>query len=83
MGGKIKAAATIIFLFTAMYLISSVHSAEVELFLDDEKEMTISGRSLILTSDIVVKNKSSLIIANSNIQLSVRGERGYNLLALD
>ncbi|MBS7627118.1 hypothetical protein KEJ51_08850, partial [Candidatus Bathyarchaeota archaeon] len=83
MRGLIKPTTTVILLFATLYLIHSAYSAEVELFLDDEKEMTISGRSLILTSDIVVKNKSSLIITNSNIQLSVRGERGYNLIALD
>jgi len=81
--GLVKAVAAITVLLATLHLIQSTYSAEVELFLDDEKEMTISGRSLILTSDIVVKNKSRLLIANSHIQLSVRGERGYNLLILD
>lgn len=70
-------------LLIALFLFLPPCSGEGELFLDDGKAMTISGRTLILTSDITVKNESQLMVTNSRIQLSVRGERGYNVSVLD
>lgn len=54
-----------------------------ELYVDSEDEMIVSDRALILTGNITVMNASELMITSSDIQLSIRGERSYNVSILD
>ncbi|OGD54005.1 hypothetical protein A3K80_00095 [Candidatus Bathyarchaeota archaeon RBG_13_38_9] len=54
-----------------------------ELYVDGEDEMIVSDRALILTGNITVMNASELMITSSDIQLSIRGERSYNVSILD
>ncbi len=54
-----------------------------ELYVDSEDEMIVKDRSLILTGNITVMNASELMITSSNIQLSIRGERSYNVSIFD
>ena len=54
-----------------------------ELYVDSEDEMIVSNRALILTGNIKVMNTSELMITSSDIQLSIRGERSYNVSILD
>jgi hypothetical protein len=54
-----------------------------ELYVDGEDEMIVSDRALILTGNITVMNASELMITSSDIQLSIRGERSYNISTLD
>jgi hypothetical protein len=54
-----------------------------ELYVDSDDEMIVSDRALILTGNITVMNASELMITSSDIQLSIRGERSYNVSILD
>ena len=54
-----------------------------ELYVDGEDEMIVRDRALILTGNITVMNASELMISSSDIQLSIRGERSYNVSTLD
>jgi hypothetical protein len=54
-----------------------------ELYVDNQDEMIVSNRALILTGNITVINASELLITSSDIQLSIRGERSYNVSILD
>ena|GEM_PF-1417105 len=54
-----------------------------ELYVAGKDKMTISSRSLILTGNITVRNQSQLLIAGSQIQLSIRGEKNYDVSTLD
>jgi hypothetical protein len=54
-----------------------------ELYVASDDEMIVSDRKLILTGNITVMNASELMITSSDIQLSIRGERSYNVSILD
>jgi hypothetical protein len=54
-----------------------------ELYLDGEEKMIISSRGLILTGNMTLKNQSELTVVTSQIQLSIRGEKGYNVSTVD
>jgi hypothetical protein len=54
-----------------------------ELYVDGQDRMNVTRRSLILTGDITVKNESQLVISGSQIQLSIRGEKTYNVSTVD
>ena len=54
-----------------------------ELYVDGKDRMNVTRRSLILTGDITVKNESQLVVSGSKIQLSIRGEKTYNVSTVD
>lgn len=54
-----------------------------ELYVAGKDRMTINSRSLILTGNITVRNQSQLLIAGSEIQFSIRGEKNYNISTSD
>jgi hypothetical protein len=50
-----------------------------ELTVEGGKRVDVIGSTLILTGNITVKDTSQLVISNSRIQLSIRGEKAYNV----
>jgi len=54
-----------------------------ELYVTGHEKMSVTSRSLILTGNMTVRNQSELFIAGSKIQLSIRGEKTYNITTLN
>jgi hypothetical protein len=54
-----------------------------ELYVGGKDQMVVHDRALILTGNVTVMNASELMITSSNIRLSIRGERGYNISISD
>jgi len=50
-----------------------------ELVVDGGKSVVVSGSTIILTGNITVKDQGELLITESRIQLSIRGEKAYNI----
>ncbi|MEM2998379.1 MAG: carboxypeptidase-like regulatory domain-containing protein [Thermoproteota archaeon] len=70
-------------LLIALSLILAVRSEEGELTVGGDGRVVISGRALVLTGNVTVKDAGQLIIEGSRVQLSIRGEKAYNVSVLD
>jgi hypothetical protein len=50
-----------------------------ELIVEDGQSVIVSGSTIILTGNITVKDQGQLFVLKSRLQLSIRGERTYNV----
>ncbi len=58
-------------------------SEEIGIVVSNGKIRNIENVPAILTGDVVVEKNSTLIMKNAMVQLSVRGEKGYNVVVKD
>ena len=50
-----------------------------ELIVEDGQSVVVSGSTIILTGNITVKDEGQLLVLQSRLQLSIRGEKTYNV----
>jgi len=50
-----------------------------ELIVDRGKSVVVSGSTIILTGNITVRDDGQLLVVQSRIQMSIRGEKTYNV----
>lgn len=67
----------------ALTLLLTVRSEEGELTVEGDGRMVVSGRTPVLTGNITVKDMGQLLVEGSRVQLSIRGEKPYNVSILD
>ncbi len=54
-----------------------------ELVVDGGNSVVVSGSTIILTGNITVKDQGQLLVIQSRLQLSIRGEKTYNVSIRD
>jgi hypothetical protein len=58
-------------------------SVNGELIVSGNQIFIVEMRTLIQTGNIIVKDNGTLLIENGEMQLSIRGEKGYNVTVMD
>ena len=54
-----------------------------ELIVNDGQSVVVTGSTIILTGNITVKDQGQLLVIQSRLQLSIRGEKTYNVSIRD